>query len=110
MKLLPMFPKAFGPDGNSFLKWLDVVAGENYFIVIDRPHGNSAFQLTWTGTAILDNPLLDYSISNIEDIYICDVDNDGIELYDFSIWNTSVVDSQHQIEVTYHRSESDAAI
>lgn len=99
-----------GPDGDSFLKWLDVVAGENYFIVIDRPHGNSAFQLTWTGTAILDNPLLDYNISNIEDIYICDVDNDSIELYDFSIWNTSVVDSQHQIEVTYHRSESDAAI
>ncbi|MFI2742263.1 T9SS type B sorting domain-containing protein [Zhouia sp. PK063] len=40
-----------GENGNSFLKSLDVKVGETYYIVIDRPIGNSPFELEWTGTA-----------------------------------------------------------
>src|SRR5690606_3477374 len=45
-----------GPNGNSFVQWLNVNAGETYFIVIDRPVGNSPFRLTWTGTAEFAEP------------------------------------------------------
>jgi hypothetical protein len=40
-----------GPDGNSYVKWLNVLDNETYFIAIDRPVGVSAFSISWTGTA-----------------------------------------------------------
>ncbi|MCX2679224.1 T9SS type B sorting domain-containing protein [Galbibacter sp. EGI 63066] len=40
-----------GPDGDSFVKSLDVSVGDSYYIVIDRPHGDGGFELEWTGTA-----------------------------------------------------------
>jgi len=46
-----------GANGDSFVSDIDVLAGESYFIVIDRPVGNSPFSLEWTGTATFpDNP------------------------------------------------------
>ena len=40
-----------GPDGNSFVRSLEVDAGETYRLLIDRPHGISNFILEWTGTS-----------------------------------------------------------
>ncbi|HSQ45599.1 MAG TPA: hypothetical protein VLM44_01635, partial [Lutibacter sp.] len=37
-----------GELGNSFIKWLNVSDGDTYFLVIDRPIGNSNFSLEWT--------------------------------------------------------------
>ncbi|MDO5655787.1 MAG: T9SS type B sorting domain-containing protein [Flavobacteriaceae bacterium] len=102
------FSEGPGPDGDSFLQWLEVAQGEHYFLVIDRPHGNSAFQLSWTGTAVLDNPLLDYNVYSLSPIYICDPENDGVELYDLNYWNSELINNLENIEITYHATESDA--
>src|SRR5690606_28391462 len=40
-----------GAQGDSFVSELNVLQDEVYFIVIDRPVGNSGFNLEWTGTA-----------------------------------------------------------
>ncbi len=40
-----------GFDGNSYVKWMDVLDNEIYYIAIDRPAGVSAFSIAWTGTA-----------------------------------------------------------
>ncbi len=40
-----------GPDGDSYVEWMDVQSGEFYYIVIDRPIGNGGFEINWTGTA-----------------------------------------------------------
>jgi len=40
-----------GPNGNSFVKSIEVTAGDSYRLLIDRPHGISNFILEWTGTA-----------------------------------------------------------
>lgn len=37
--------------GASYVRWLDVVAGQSYYICIDRPVGDDGFQLQWTGSA-----------------------------------------------------------
>jgi gliding motility-associated-like protein len=42
-----------GFSGDSWLAMLNVTAGESYFLLIDRPVGNAAFTLNWTGTALL---------------------------------------------------------
>ncbi|MCL9769294.1 T9SS type B sorting domain-containing protein [Flavobacterium sp. HXWNR69] len=41
-----------GANGNGFVRWLDVVAGQSYYIVIDRPVGAGGFQIQWTGSAM----------------------------------------------------------
>ena len=40
-----------GEDGDSYVEWMDVLDGESYYIVIDRPVGNGGFEINWTGTA-----------------------------------------------------------
>ena len=40
-----------GDLGAGYVYWLDVTAGESYYIVIDRPHGDGGFEIQWTGTA-----------------------------------------------------------
>ncbi|GGG39686.1 T9SS type B sorting domain-containing protein [Bizionia arctica] len=39
-------------NGNGYVWWLDVLPGETYYLVIDRPHGDGGFELEWTGTAM----------------------------------------------------------
>ena len=104
-----------GENGNSFVRWLDVIAGESYFIVIDRPIGNSRFNLEWTGTAQFDNaPVFPYVIS--EDalkIERCDIVapfDDGSTTFDLSVNSNLFIGSQSNVEVTYHASESNAIL
>lgn len=40
-----------GSDGNGYVRWLNVLPGQSYYIAIDRPSGDGGFQLQWTGTA-----------------------------------------------------------
>ena len=40
-----------GSNGNGYVRWLNVLAGQSYYIVIDRPVGDGGFQIQWTGTA-----------------------------------------------------------
>ena len=66
-----------GRFGDSFVRWLDVQAGETYFIVINRAEGNSGFNLEWTGTATFSEPPTDESTnpstSNPTNLSSCDV-------------------------------------
>ncbi|WP_242204327.1 T9SS type B sorting domain-containing protein [Aestuariivivens insulae] len=104
-----------GADGNSFVKWLDVQAGDTYFIVIDRPIGNSPFSLEWTGTAEFSEAPTDESINagtplNLES---CDVTlpfNDGFTEFNLEENTSTIKGSQTDIAVTYYESASDANI
>ena len=40
-----------GANGNGFVRWIDVVAGQFYYIAIDRPVGDGGFSIEWTGSA-----------------------------------------------------------
>ncbi|WP_417197643.1 T9SS type B sorting domain-containing protein [Bizionia sp.] len=41
-----------GDNGNGYVYWLTVTAGESYYIAVDRPHGDGGFEIQWTGTAM----------------------------------------------------------
>lgn len=41
-----------GANGNGFVRWLDVIAGQSYFIAIDRPVGDGGFEIQWTGSTM----------------------------------------------------------
>jgi len=104
-----------GPNGNSFVRWLDVNAGDTYFIVIDRPIGNSPFSLEWTGTATFSEPPTDESgISGTAlDFKKCDdfvPFSDGFADFNLSDNTSTIIGTQTNVTVTYHESVSDANI
>ena len=104
-----------GAAGNSFVKWLDVNAGDTYFIVIDRPIGNSPFSLEWTGTATFSEPPTNEAntIGNALDFEKCDDTipfSDGFTDFNLSDNTAPIIGSQSDVTITYHTSESDANI
>ncbi|TBN06896.1 T9SS type B sorting domain-containing protein [Hyunsoonleella flava] len=104
-----------GPDGNSFVKWLDVQAGETYYIVIDRPEGRSAFWLEWTGTArFAEPPINNANISGTPlNLESCDINapfDDGFTAFDLESNTSAILGTQTDVTITYHETESDANI
>lgn len=104
-----------GSLGNSFVRWLDVLAGESYYIVIDRPIGNSPFNLEWTGTARFSEPPTNEATTSgvALDLESCDITapfNDEFTAFNFTNNTTSIIGTQTNVNVTYHESESDANI
>ena len=65
-----------GPGGNNFVSDIDVLAGESYFLVIDRPIGTSNFKIDWIGSATFNDPptATPPSIGEVYDQIVCDTD------------------------------------
>ena len=105
-----------GANGDSFVRWLDVQAGETYFIVIDRPIGRSAFWLEWTGSASFADPPVNEANSTSGDslnLESCDLTppfNNGFMAFDLEANTSTILGSQSNVTVTYHLTESDANI
>ncbi|GGG57332.1 T9SS type B sorting domain-containing protein [Bizionia arctica] len=105
---------AEGPSefGNSFVQWLDVSAGDTYFIVIDRPIGNSPFTLQWSGTAEFSSPPINETGSpealNLEACDTVAPFDDGKSQFNLELNTSSIIGSQIDVAVTYHSNESDA--
>ncbi len=100
-----------GPDGNSFLKPLDVLAGESYFLVIDRPVGLSDFSIEWTGTASFNEPP-SINLTSPEALDLVRCDSDGVDddqtAFDLTVNNNLVTGGNPGLVVTYHTNQSDA--
>ena len=103
-----------GPDGNSFLSSLDVQAGETYYLLINRPIGNSAFSLQWTGTAEFpEAPESQVPDGNSLDITQCDnvaPFNDGIASFNLEDNSAAFIGTQTSVIVTYHNTQDDAIL
>lgn len=100
-----------GANGNSFVQALNVLAGERYYLVIDRPIGNSPFSMAWTGTSQFADPPANQDVSYVTNIENCDVIapfSDGLTNFNLSINNDIILGNQENISISYHESESDA--
>lgn len=100
-----------GPDGNNFVKWLNVQAGDKYYLVIDRPIGSSDFSIEWTGTAeFYDIPVIDPNLSLNQE----KCDDDGIEdqsvVFDLTENNTALIANQAHVVLSFHESLNDAIV
>ncbi|WP_179376249.1 T9SS type B sorting domain-containing protein [Winogradskyella wichelsiae] len=107
-----------GADGDSFVSAINASAGDSYFIVIDRPIGNSPFSIEWTGTATFpdapSNTLTTSAIStSLPNIDVCDdlaPYDDNIREFDFTQLSQDIINGESDVVVSYHYSESDANI
>ncbi len=95
-----------GPDGNSYVKSLDFKKGEIYYIVIDRPIGNSPFELEWTGRATENgNPFAEGPVvTPPDDLFICN--SNGIAEFDLAL--NDKVNAQNGTQITYHETLANA--
>lgn len=102
-----------GPDGNSFVRWLDVLQDEVYYIVIDRPIGNSGFSLEWTGTADLgeqpesQTPVAQLNYESCDEEFPFD---DQVVTINFNDYTPLILGTQTNVIVSYHSTESDAIL
>ncbi len=107
-----------GADGDSFVSDLDVQAGETYFLVIDRPIGNSPFSIEWTGTATFpespSNPVLtNPNITSLPPLELCDnvaPFDDLITEIDLTTLRQDVINGEGDVAVSFHNTENDANI
>jgi gliding motility-associated-like protein len=99
-----------GADGNSFVQWLNVIAGETYYFVIDRPIGNSGFNLQWTGSASFsDSPQDNTPVGTNVDLENCDNDGDNLADFDLTQNEANMIGVQN-VTASYHRTISDAQV
>ncbi len=101
-----------GSNGDSFVRWLNVDADETYYLILDRPIGQSAFSLTWTGTAVIKNPFeeLDDPFGEFPNIEICDGDGNGTEPFDFGSLSSDFLQGNSEFFIQYFSNQDNANI
>ncbi|MCW4468386.1 T9SS type B sorting domain-containing protein [Flavobacterium sp. MFBS3-15] len=94
-----------GPDGNAYIRWMDVNDDDIYYLVIDRPHGEANFSIEWTGTATFHSIPEFLNPDNIAlEIMECDDDGvtDGFTTFDLTVFEEMFIGPQTDVEITYH--------
>nr|WP_294933861.1 T9SS type B sorting domain-containing protein [uncultured Flavobacterium sp.] len=101
-----------GAAGNSFVSAINAVAGETYFIVIDRPIGSSNFSLNWTGTATFSEPptVNNTTAGATLDMSKCDSDSvqDNTTTFDLLQNSPLAIGTQTNITASFHTTANDA--
>lgn len=101
-----------GANGNGFVRWLDVVVGQSYYIVIDRPIGNGGFEIQWTGTATtgtgaFPTPPTANNINTENKYKVCSsVSNIGV--FDLNTVRSSINSNLADNEITFYQSFANA--
>jgi gliding motility-associated-like protein len=100
-----------GNLGNNFVKWLDVLDNETYFIVVDRPIGNSNFSLTWTGSATFNQPPVFENMTTGTTLNLEQCDNDAVQdsqtLFDLTQNSALAIGSQTNIVASFYTNSND---
>ena len=101
-----------GNLGNGFVKAIDALAGEEYFILIDNFSQNGGFDLRFTGTAKLpDSPVNDAGPTTNLDLTECDAvgdSRDGRTNFNLESNTPLILGAQTNTSVSYHATEENA--
>ncbi|QAA82881.1 T9SS type B sorting domain-containing protein [Aequorivita sp. H23M31] len=98
-----------GEDGNGYLKYIDVQAGEVYYLIVDRAQGSGPFSIFYTGTAQLPNSVTANQPNNL---IKCDTDGRPDEQTNFNLESQTniIIGNQTGVAVSYHKNLNDASI
>lgn len=115
---------AAGGSTTPYCRFLDVVAGQTYYLYIDNWVGTGStttapFSLSWGGTATLASPFTDPALqpnpfvppgvaaadpNNPREILICT----NPALFDFSTLSAGIINNNQDFVISYHTSQNDA--
>ncbi|WP_295232184.1 T9SS type B sorting domain-containing protein [uncultured Chryseobacterium sp.] len=109
-----------GAGGDRFVKYMDVLPGETYYMIVDNFSSNTmGFSLTWGGTATLASPFTDPALTPNpfvapgnpsatpgapNEILKCQLPT----TFDFSTLTTGIVNGNTNFQVSYHYNSNDA--
>jgi len=98
-----------GEDGNGYLRYIDALAGDVYYLLLDRAEGTGGFSISYTGTADLRNTIV---ANQVENQMACDSDpvQDGFTPFNLDTLIPQVIGYQTNATVTFHGSLNDANI
>ena len=94
-----------GELGNSFVQQLTVNAGEVYFLVIDRPVGESNFSITWNGNATFESqPTV---TTSPHDLQKC-MPTGNFAVFDLDENYGPLMGAQSGVNLSFHTNSNDA--
>lgn len=94
-----------GELGNSFVRSLNVTAGDYYYIVIDRPIGQSDFSLQWDGTSTFETlPVIAAPPVTLREC--APTGNNAI--FNLNLNYNAVMGGQGGLLLSFHESSNDA--
>ncbi|NMH23905.1 beta strand repeat-containing protein, partial [Flavobacterium solisilvae] len=98
-----------GSNGNGYVRWLNVLAGQSYYIVIDRPVGDGGFQIQWTGTATNGTGAFTAppSANSIPDVSTCS-NTPNIGIFNLDTVRPSINPDTTNNTISFHTSLEDA--
>ena len=98
-----------GANGNGFVRWINVLPGESYYIAIDRPVGDGGFQLQWTGTAMDNGGAFDVppTANSLGEVRSCSVTPD-VGIFDLNSLRSLINSDLVNNTISFHTNVSDA--
>lgn len=105
--------------GDGFVRYMDVIAGETYYLIVDNFSANTnGFVLSWGGTATLSSPFTSAVQPNPfvppgvpsatpntpNEVIICA----DPTVFDFTTLSTGIINGNPNFTVTYHTNSNDA--
>ncbi|MES2862778.1 MAG: T9SS type B sorting domain-containing protein [Bacteroidota bacterium] len=98
-----------GANGNGFVRWLDVLPGQSYYIAIDRPVGDGGFQLQWTGTAMNGSGAFPSppTANSLGEIKSCS-NNANIGIFDLNSLRSQINSDLISNTISFHLTSADA--
>jgi hypothetical protein len=94
-----------GELGNSFVQEMTVNAGDVYYMVIDRPIGESNFSITWNKTTSFENQL--QIATKPQNLQKC-VQPSNQALFNLNYNYNAIVGGQGNVLLSYHTNSNDA--
>lgn len=124
LNLTSTITSAAGGSTTPYCKYMDVIAGETYFLYLDNFQGGastnvSPFTLTWGGTAALASPFTDPAIlqfplvppgspainpSDPKEVLICT----NPSIFNFNVLTSGILNGNSNFVVSYHYNQNDA--
>lgn len=98
-----------GANGNGYVRWLTVTAGETYYIAIDRPEGDGGFELEWIGSATNGTGAFSPppTANSIPDYKTCST-NPNVGIFDFNSIRSSINPDLVNNTIAFFDSEANA--
>ncbi|MFC4511210.1 beta strand repeat-containing protein, partial [Flavobacterium buctense] len=98
-----------GSNGNGYVRWLNVLPGQSYYIAIDRPNGGGGFQLQWIGSATAGTgafPAAPTAVS-IPDVLTCS-NTPNVGIYNLDSVRPLINANTTDNSITFHTSIENA--
>ncbi|WP_304986240.1 T9SS type B sorting domain-containing protein [Flavobacterium rivulicola] len=98
-----------GPNGNGYVRWLNVLPGQSYYIAIDRPNGDGGFQIQWIGSATAGTGAFPSppSAASIPDVMACS-STPNVGIYDLNTVRPLINADTTGNTITFHETPADA--